>query len=554
MRRGAIRLTTLAIVATFAMTIAPHAQEVGDTDTAVRSETSEQDYDTLRKLLGLPAPSSLPQPTGQPALLPSAEEAPPVPTPRAATEAAPPSPAVTESVPSPVPARPSAPARRPVAPRKPAIVDRAPRKPAPVVEAVPPAPTPSTKTAAEGAIPPAATEGVAVPPPGTVVSKENLAEWKHLLGPSIQWSIERGATLDVVARKPLPIETRRDEATQRYHSQVRLARDKRSMENYVAGIPFPLVTKDDPDLAIKLMFNYEARLVVDDVDLRNSECDTGSLTEAFGFRIEKHYEPEHFRRMFYVSRLFHEPMPTWQTVDGVRYREVAGPLSEPFDLKGAGYTYARYLNPARQDDSWVYYPSSRRVRRLSTAQRSEGIFGQDIDLDSFAGFAGNPAWTEWKYLGEKTILAPMHARNVPVRFQAPPVDYFPDDDWEPREVHVVVGTSLLVDNSFSRRVLYIDREALLIPIVELYDMRGGLWKGMVQTWTVGGGTAASAARNQPPNMASISLFDMQLDHVTRCALPMAKSVNERGWYFNEGRDGGTTEEEFTVSGLIARGR
>ena len=44
-------------------------------------------------------------------------------------------------------------------------------------------------------------------------------------------------------------------------------------------------------------------------------------------------------------------------------------LIEPFDLKGVGFTYNRYLDPARQDDSWLYYPLLKRARRLSTAQR-----------------------------------------------------------------------------------------------------------------------------------------------------------------------------------------
>jgi hypothetical protein len=541
---GALLLAAAAAVALHA-----DAQEAEPAAVDAPSPVAtEKDYETLRRLLGLPQPepaSSSPA-SSEPAPLPASPE------PATAEDVAP------EEPPAALPSRVVAPVRPkvPAAAAKPAAPKRAPRA---VVRSEPAkeeaAPAAAEVPAAHAAAP---VETVDLPAPGTTIDAKNLARWKHLLGPSIQWSVERGASLQVALPSPAPIEPLRDEATQRYHAQVRLTDDKLAMQNYVAGIPFPLVQDDDPDLAIKLMFNYESRGIVDDVDIRRSTCDTGSLDEDRGFHVEKHYEPEHFRRLFYVSRLFHAPMPTWPTVDGVRYREVAGPLTEPFDLKGAGYTYARYLAPSRQDDSWVYYPSSRRLRRLSTAQRSEGIFGQDIDLDSFAGFAGNPAWTVWKYLGKKTILAPMHARHVPVKFLPPPVDYFPDESWEPREVHVMVGTSKLRGNSFSRRVLYMDREALLIPLVELYDMNGGLWKGMLQTWTDGSrvksADQATRGSNEPPRMASISLFDMQLAHVTRCELPSSEARGEQGWYFNGGADGGTTEEEFTVSGLIARAR
>src|SRR5262249_2125459 len=53
------------------------------------------------------------------------------------------------------------------------------------------------------------------------------------------------------------------------------------------------------------------------------------------------------------------------------------------------------------DDTWLYMPSRRRVRRLSTAQRSDALFGQDADIDSFYGYAGHIAWMNWRFLGEK---------------------------------------------------------------------------------------------------------------------------------------------------------
>lgn len=520
----------------------------------------EAEYDILRKLLGLPipapavAPPELPEAESDDSQAPAKEGTERIEVAPAAVPAAPPA---AKKAPAPAPKKATAPAS---APKKPAPPPKKPPAPPPK-RAPAPAPVrkqvPAPKSAPSPA-PPVAPKSVPVPDipeAGTVVDGSNAERWKHLLGPSIHWAIGRGATLEVIDAEPLPLEAKREEATQRYHSQVRLTEDRLALRDYVAGIPFPLVTDEDPDLAIKVMFNYEARLVVDDVDLRRSVCDTGGLDAERGVTVERHYEPEHFRRLFYVSRLYNEPMPTWKTTDDVRYREVAGPLAEPFDLKGAGYTYIRYLDPRRQDDSWVYYPSSRRVRRLSTAQRSEGIFGQDIDLDSFAGFAGNPAWTEWKYLGRKTVLASLHARNVPARFQARPADFFPDDVWEPREVHIIVGTSRLPGNSFGRRVLYVDREALLIPYAELYDRKGGMWKSLVQTWSTQKNPAASSPRSDPQTfIASISLYDMQLDHVTRCELPSSMTVGEQGWYFNFGDGEGTTEEEFSVQGMISRGR
>ena len=58
---------------------------------------------------------------------------------------------------------------------------------------------------------------------------------------------------------------------------MQLSPDKNQVLNYVAGLPFPLADENDPDAAIKLVFNFENRIAVDDLDVRNFECDTGRI-------------------------------------------------------------------------------------------------------------------------------------------------------------------------------------------------------------------------------------------------------------------------------------
>jgi hypothetical protein len=391
-----------------------------------------------------------------------------------------------------------------------------------------------------------------------VVSADNLDRWKHLLGPSIDWSVRRGASMRVVAPKPTPLEPFRLEATQRYSAQVTLAADKRSMKNYAAGIPFPMVTEDDPDAATKMMFNMESRIAYDDMAIRLFSCDTGSLDAKAGFTIERHYLNEHLRRLFYVGRTFRDPKPIWHNEEGVNRREMLFPLLEPFDLKGAGFTYIRYLDPNRQDDSWLYTPQIKRVRRLGTAQRSEGIFGQDLDLDSYGGFSGNPAWTKWTFLGKKTILASLHAEQLPSKFLPAPANFFPDDVWEPREVYVILGISQLGGYNFGRRIIYLDRESMIIPYSEIYDLNGRLWRAVVQTWLIANKPKPGAKRAvydyEAPYISSFSLIDMRLEHATCCQFPSPDLPQEEAWYWNFGPTEGTTEEVFSVSNFIGAGR
>jgi hypothetical protein len=396
------------------------------------------------------------------------------------------------------------------------------------------------------------------PPPGTVITADNAATYENLIGPSIRWALGRGMRMEIVAPKPIPLEPARLLATEKYSSQVRLSDDKLRLENYVAGLPFPIVDQNDPDVAVKLMFNYENRIAVDDLDVRNFDCDTGALHRDSGMYVEKHFLIAHFRRLYYVGRLYHDPKPTWDSGDGVRYREALYPFLEPFDLKGVGFTYNRYLTPARQDDSWLYFPLLRRVRRLSSAQRSDALFGQDTDVDSYGGYAGNVAWMDWRLLGTKRLLGAMHTRNFPGRWGKGSADFIFDDTWEPRDVYVLEGRSRLPGYAYSRRVIYLDRESFVIPYTELYDQRGELWKAWVNQWKIGRKPFPEAKRAvydyEQQFLPAITMFDMQLDHATRCTIPSRSIPGEEGWYVNFGDAEGTTEEAFALTTIISQGR
>jgi len=497
---------------------------------------TEADYDVLRKLLGVQAPptrEAAPEPEAEPEPEPVVETPQPEPSKPAARKAP------VKKAPAPARAKP-----KPVAPK---------RAPAPQEAAAPSAPEPTPEVApAQAFISPD------VPPPGTVVQASNLERWKDFISPSIAWAVRRGAKLPVIANSPIPMEPARAAATQRYSPQVRLSDDKTYMVNYVAGVPFPFVQTDDPDAGIKMILNWDNRIVNDDLDIRMFGCQTGSFGATTGLEVERDYITGHFRRLYYVSRLYVDPKPNWPNPENIRYREMLHPVMEPFDLKGAGFTYNRFQDPRRQDDSWLYFPQTKRVRRLSTAQRSEGVFGQDIDLDSYGGYGGNPSWTDWRLLGTKTIIASMHGQNMPSKWLPPPNDFLHDDVWEPRDVWVLEGRSKLTGYAFGSRVIYIDRESFFIPYTEIFDLQGKLWKGLVQNWVVRDKMRPESQYEvgyQRVALASTALFDMQLNHATRCQFPAEElRGKEDGWYLNVGDKEGTTEETFDVASFIGQGR
>jgi hypothetical protein len=390
--------------------------------------------------------------------------------------------------------------------------------------------------------------------PGTVIDKSNVDLITDLVSPGVVWCVQHGLTMNIVPYQKIEWNPPYREATEKNAGQVRLSDDGRQVLGWISGLPFPNIDPNDPQVALKIMFNFEARpYVTDDQDLRNFDADTGTISPK-GLDVERHFILDHLRTLFYVGRLYIDPKPVLlPNADKVRSKQSLHPILEPFDLKGVGLTSIRYLDPDRQDDTWLYLPTLRRVRRLSSAQRSDALFGQDTDVDSYGGYAGQIPWFDWKFLGEKTVLASFHAEHFPVQFCKGEGDFTFCDNWEKRQVWVVEGTPKQAQYAYGKRLIFIDKETYYIPFTDISDRGMQLWKVWINHY--GFRKQALPGRDIEydsvrPFNHSITMVDMQLNHATRAALPSPKYPGEPGWYFNRGEETGLTEEFFTIAHLI----
>ncbi len=392
--------------------------------------------------------------------------------------------------------------------------------------------------------------------PGDKITDANMDKVKDLVSPGMEWCIKHGWPITITETKRIEWPKAFKEATEKYASQAKLTPDGLDVKNYVAGMPFPQIDPKDPQVAYKIMWNYSYQwLTTDDVDLRNFDADTGSIADHGSMSVERHFLLDHFRRLFWTGRLYVEPKPEKPNPNGYRAQQGLYPILEPFDLKGVGALGNRYNDSGKQDDSWLYQPSLRRVRRLSTAQRSDALFGQDTDVDSYYGYAGHIAWMDWKYLGEKEVIGAFHAKNYPVKWDAK-VDWAFDDVWEKRKVYVVEGVSKLPQYAYSKRVLWIDKEAWVVPFTDIYDRSGELWKIWINDFSFRTSVPGAGAITYPDEMGfvpSIVMVDMQLEHATRASLPSPRFPGEQGWYFNQGEKAAITDDWFTVAALVAAG-
>jgi hypothetical protein len=401
--------------------------------------------------------------------------------------------------------------------------------------------------------------------PGDVIREANVAQAKGLISPAIEWCVRHGMTMKIVEPKPIGWPKVYREATEKFASQVRLADDGLALHGHVAGAPFPNLDANDPMMAVKVMWNYEYRPYpgTDDFVEYDFPADTGSVGGDAPMEVERHYWIGESRRMYYNARLRVEPKPAMPNPDGIRFKEVLGPLVAPFDLKGIGALAYRYIDAAKQDDTWLYVPSLRRVRRLSTAQRSDALFGQDTDPDSYWGYNGHIAWSDWKFLGEREMLGVLHGEHYPMQACPGAANFMFCDAWEKRTMYVVEGVSKLPQYAYGKRVIFIDKDSMVVAYSDIYDRNNELWKVWIDNhqFKHAAFPGATVYDEEKDFYAGLTMVDMQLMHATYVPHPGDEPAGHEGWHFDAGaqsrtkyKPGGATPESFTVATLIEQGQ
>jgi hypothetical protein len=325
---------------------------------------------------------------------------------------------------------------------------------------------------------------------GDVISFQEIEKLKPFLPPEF-WSNRdffffEGMQLEIgpAFRDYSPAEVYL-QATARNGDSVQLGPEN-SLENYRAGQPFPMDEIDcrgDPQAGAKIAWNFVRRW------------------EGFGgtarFRYT-YWDRGEELPLFYEGRgtgvdLAYRPEPQFNESEGdvfrgeKRYAANGPEVEEPFEARGIAlltYRYKASFKPADQaknDDTWVYVPTLRRVRRISTAQRTDAVSGTDFTLDDLFSFNGVVPQYEWECLGEMDLIAPV---NTKVKAYPYTRDHnfgpyglsFADDVWELRHAVKIRFTPRNADHPYHHKDIYLDKNSLEPLYSFAYDRKEELWK------------------------------------------------------------------------------
>jgi len=273
--------------------------------------------------------------------------------------------------------------------------------------------------------------------------------------------------------------------TEKYRGQPRIGPDN-SLENYVAGTPFPwdeIDCEKDPQAGVKIMWNFDYAW----------EGDGANASFYYSYWDRGEELPLYYEGKSKTVVLSHRIEPQYQKTGGDIFRgekrknAFGVEVEAPFDARGImlmSYRYKSTDRPrseAKNDDTWVYLPTLRRVRRISTAQRTDSISGTDFTFDDLRSFAGIVPQYEWECLGVQDMLGPTNTKVKGFPYNrdhnfGPYGLSFADDRWEMREVVKVRFKPKNPDHPYHHKDLYIDTQTWNALYSFAYDQKEELWK------------------------------------------------------------------------------
>jgi hypothetical protein len=276
-------------------------------------------------------------------------------------------------------------------------------------------------------------------------------------------------------------------ATERYAGTAKLGPEA-SMTDYTAGRPFPtdkIDCKNDPKAGEKIIWNFDYRWQGD-----------GGVGEYYYSYWDRGEElPLYYQGTGRYIQLSHRVEPEYlkPPLDGDMFRgerrkyAFGVDVDAPFDARGIALITYRYKASdlpkadTKNDDTWVYVPTLRRVRRISSAQRTDAVSGTDFTFDDLFSFSGIVPHYKWECLGEMDVLAPMNSHDpgfpyVKNRNFGPYGLSYADDTWELRHAWKIRFIPNNPEHPYSKKDLYIDKQTYEPLYSFAYDRKGDLWK------------------------------------------------------------------------------
>jgi uncharacterized protein DUF1329 len=236
--------------------------------------------------------------------------------------------------------------------------------------------------------------------PGETLDQKTWKSAEGLLPPEILAHYEKGEYANPVASWPAdkynwPPDFKAATETNEGKYKVGPAGEILSSETgtlppYILGYPFPKISPNDPQAAVKIIWNQFYRFYYYGSQINESQVNWVGPKE-----MER-------RADVFVAYDYWDGVPVDERQPNPEnfLSQALTIVQSPADLNGTASLSWRYRDPGKRDSSWAYVPALRRVRAVTPANRSDGFLGSDMNQDDGPFFDGKPEDFEWTLKGQ----------------------------------------------------------------------------------------------------------------------------------------------------------
>lgn len=309
--------------------------------------------------------------------------------------------------------------------------------------------------------------------PGDTVDPHNWEKVKGIVGENFLRRIRQGYSFKIKESTRFTPPTEYLEATDKYSSGVRLGRNGELL-NYVAGRPFRNLDPNDPQVGLKLVWNFYWRWLGDDYKNGGSTKEGRIIRDVLEQDGSERRGTVVAHSIFTRNRVTVDPKPGFPGYEYIDWMQLRAD-EYPRDTSGTTTLEIRYADPKREDDFYIYIPSIRRVRRAPPVQRCATITPSEFNFDDINSFNGKVTNFDYKYLGERKALANFSQGRVP--FDRKQGDYLPvSEAWELQDAYALEISPKDANYCYPKKILYIHK-VLFEPLwVMIWDKNGQYWK------------------------------------------------------------------------------
>jgi hypothetical protein len=253
--------------------------------------------------------------------------------------------------------------------------------------------------------------------------------------------------------------------TRQYAGTCRIGPNEKLL-NHISGIPFP-----NPKTGLEIAYNF---------DNLNHGDNSHILQDMVLVDGKARYDRKmvmDIHALYFSARREIPPVPEILPNDRGIHRVSHATHLEPASMKGSRSLMIKFIDRTKPYESWSFSSTTRKLTRLSTAQREATQGGSDTTTDDQSIYNGAISFMKYKYLGRKELLLARHQDSS--QFQKGHREgYCLINGFQKERIntYVLECTHKNPNYLYSKQIWYVDPETWRTHYADKYDRQGRLWR------------------------------------------------------------------------------